>query len=312
MINECKHIKNSDQLITTRAEVRSGFVAMALEKNRRAVPYVDEARALKAEASKVVKPMDLLNIKSIRPALLTASGLSDKALGHLEENDKNEAIRGLIEYFLEPCGDGFVDELVYRFLLIRGDSLGGTMRNLAGYLAEQKFKRSVVAALNLRKTKFIWLSKKSNKWISGDKIDSDVDDINGIHWQSTNRTLVFNKNVKFINKNIDICLINGTHESWKKSMLDANAFIALGELKGGIDPAGADEHWKTARSALDRIVDGFKKKKVDVHTFFIGAAIESAMAQEIWDWLNTGRLSYAGNLTNEDHVASLCGWLVDL
>ncbi|HAJ78349.1 MAG TPA: hypothetical protein DCO75_01135, partial [Fibrobacteres bacterium] len=33
------------------------------------------------------------------------------------------------------------------------------------------------------------------------------------------------------------------------------------ELKGGIDPAGADEHWKTAKTAIDRIVSAFKKRK---------------------------------------------------
>jgi len=27
----------------------------------------------------------------------------------------------------------------------------------------------------------------------------------------------------------------------------------MGELKGGIDPAGADEHWKTANKALDKM-----------------------------------------------------------
>lgn len=51
-------------------------------------------------------------------------------------------------------------------------------------------------------------------------------------------------------------------------------YLALGELKGGIDPAGADEHWKTANSALQRIRTGFAKKSLTPYTFFIGAAIE--------------------------------------
>jgi hypothetical protein len=33
--------------------------------------------------------------------------------------------------------------------------------------------------------------------------------------------------------------------------------IALGELKGGIDPGGADEHWKTAQAAFNRIRQAF-------------------------------------------------------
>lgn len=45
-------------------------------------------------------------------------------------------------------------------------------------------------------------------------------------------------------------------------------FLALGELKGGIDPAGADEHWKTARTAIMRISDAFKREGVSPKTFF--------------------------------------------
>ncbi len=30
----------------------------------------------------------------------------------------------------------------------------------------------------------------------------------------------------------------------------AEKTLMLGELKGGIDPAGADEHWKTANTVL--------------------------------------------------------------
>jgi hypothetical protein len=40
----------------------------------------------------------------------------------------------------------------------------------------------------------------------------------------------------------------------------------------GIDPAGADEHWKTANFALERIRKSFAKKKKP-QTFFIGASI---------------------------------------
>ena len=107
---------------------------IALEKNRYASPYVEEAKALKAAASSAKTPKDLLPLTSITKALLTASGLSDKALGHLADDDKQEAVVNLIEQFLEPAGNAFIDELVFRFLLTRGDSLGGKMRNLAAKL----------------------------------------------------------------------------------------------------------------------------------------------------------------------------------
>jgi hypothetical protein len=48
------------------------------------------------------------------------------------------------------------------------------------------------------------------------------------------------------------------------------------------------------------------------HTFFIGAAIESKMATEIWRMLESGKLENAANLTNEEQIASLARWLCSL
>jgi hypothetical protein len=121
-----RHLRSSKDLVTTYEAPRSGFVALALEKNRRATPYIAEARALQEAASQAKTPTDLLSIKDIETGLLTAAGLSDKALAHLLPEDKIESIKGLIKNFLEPSGAKFVEELVFRFLLTRGDTLGGS------------------------------------------------------------------------------------------------------------------------------------------------------------------------------------------
>lgn len=89
-------------------------------------------------------------------------------------------------------------------------------------------------------------------------------------------------------------------------------YLALGELKGGIDPAGADEHWKTANSALGRIRKAFSDQNCHPKTFFIGAAIEKAMAQEIYQQLNNHTLSNGANLTNDDQVVALSDWLIKM
>src|SRR5438309_11918516 len=94
------HLQSSHDLATTYEAIRAGFVALALEKNRRATPYVAEARALKSAASKAKVPMDLLKLPAIRSGMLTAAGVSDKAAGHLQESDKDEAIAGLIGKYL--------------------------------------------------------------------------------------------------------------------------------------------------------------------------------------------------------------------
>jgi hypothetical protein len=89
-------------------------------------------------------------------------------------------------------------------------------------------------------------------------------------------------------------------------------YLALGELKGGIDPAGADEHWKTAKTALHRIRTAFAAEKVEPKLFFVGAAVALRMAGEIWQDLQANILSNAGNLTSQDHVASICTWVTEV
>ena len=112
-----RHLSSSADLITSPEEIRAGFVALALERSRRAIPFVEQARALKASAMSAKRPNDLLEIEGIRTALLTAAGFSEKATTHIKEIDEITAIQDFIEKFLEPAGTNFVEELVYRFLL---------------------------------------------------------------------------------------------------------------------------------------------------------------------------------------------------
>ncbi len=310
-----KHLSGSADLVTTYEEVRAGFVSLALEKNRRATPFVEQARSLKAAASQVKTPVDLLNIESIQPALLTASGVSDKAVNYLLPEDKTEAIQGLIAKYLEPAGSAFVEELVFRFLLTRGDTLGGSMRNIGGVMGERKLTRATLANLALAKIPYQWLHSDSKEWIIGKDDDADIElYLTALSWsfRDRTRTMVYNRTVPFIRKNIDLCLLDCKPKELKTAFTIPSRYVALGELKGGIDPAGADEHWKTARTSLTRIRKAFSNKQLSPYIFFVGAAIENSMAEEIWNQLEDGTLANAANLTNADQVASLCGWLCSL
>ena len=115
-------------------------------------------------------------------------------------------------------------------------------------------------------------------------------------------------------KKINTSLIHSTVDLVTSRERTRAGFIllALGELKGGIDPAGADEHWKTANSALERIRNGFRKLKSEPQTFFIGAAIENSMASEIYKQLQKGTLNNAANLTNDDQLTAVCKWILNL
>lgn len=316
------HIGKAEDLVTSRKNTRAGFVSLALEKNYIAQPYVEEAKALKTIARKAKSPKGLLKYSDLRVSLLTASGLSDKAMNYLDDEEKTEAIKGLIENFLEPAGNDFVNELVYRYLLIKGDALGGKARNLAGIIAERKFVRSLLSVLNIYKIRYKWLDIESDQWITKQKKDVDLEKrIRGLYWLKSRkkRVLLMNIKVPIVTKNIDLCLFSGEPSEVTLRGDTSNSlhripkkYLALGELKGGIDPAGADEHWKTANSALERIRTSFAKKRLYPLTFFIGAAIEKSMASEIFNQLKKGKLSNAANLTEDEQLTSICDWLVNL
>lgn len=94
-----QHLSKSSDLITQSEEIRSGFIALALEKNRQATPFVDQARSLRVYASQAKTPADLLKIDEIQSALLTAAGFSDKALRYTDKLSRTEAIEQLIEHW---------------------------------------------------------------------------------------------------------------------------------------------------------------------------------------------------------------------
>lgn len=316
-LNTNRLIKTPEDLITSREQTRAGFIGMALEKNFLAVPYIEEAKALRALAKKVSDPIDLLNLQEVRAGLLTASGLSDKALNYLTEEDKTIAIKELIENFLKPAGENFIDELVYRYLLIKGDALGGKARNLAGIIGERKFLRTLISVLNLSNLSFKWRDRETGSWINGNREDPDIEKrANAMQWNSNevvSRILLMNITVPIVKKNVDFSLIEGNITDRRNSTISrADKYLALGELKGGIDPAGADEHWKTANSALIRIRTSFNAMNLKPNTFFVGAAIERSMANEIFEELQNQILNNAANLSNEEQLVEICNWLIHL
>lgn len=313
-----KYITKPDDLVTSREETRAGFIAFALEKNRRSAPYIEQAKSLKILASKASSPRDLIDMKEIEKPLLTAAGLSDKSLKYFQETDKTKAIEELVANFLEPAGDDFVDEVVYRYLLIKGDSLGGSMRNIVGSLGQQKLVRSFLAILRLRDISYQWLpNTKGAQWADSPDDETIVEqDARAIAWKNENgsRVLSFNMTIPLVKKNIDICLFDATTASYNggKVCEEISKTILLGELKAGIDPAGADEHWKTANSALRRITDAYTAEKHPVKTVFIGAAIERAMAAEIYTQLTDDLLTNAANLSDEEQMVEVCSWMAEL
>ncbi|OKH18895.1 AvaI/BsoBI family type II restriction endonuclease [[Limnothrix rosea] IAM M-220] len=308
-------VSNSDDLVTTRDARRSGFLEYALRRNKESLPFIDKAKALRVSLENETKcAEDILQLADLRDTLIEAAGVSVKAKAHLDDTDKTEILAGFVKEVLAPCGNKYIDELIYRYLLTLGDALGGRMRNIVGSIAEEKFVRFIIAQLRIHNIEFELFPKRS-KWISStDYVAGMAARTKALRWtkNTSHRSMIFNINVPQVKKNIDIVLLDDKIDGVTSSILantlnDAQNYLAIGELKGGIDPAGADEHWKTANTALGRVRDSFKTK---VQLFFIGAAIENSMSSEIYGQCQKGELSNAANLTVDNQLSALCEWLI--
>jgi len=312
------HITKPEDLVTSYAETRAGFIAIALEKNRRAIPFIEEARALQRRIKNISTPEMLLEMQDIRNGLIAASGISDKAASYLGSDGCLFAMQEFIKNFLVPAGSKFKEELVFRFLLTKGDALGGKMRNIVGTLAQRNLSIAIISALRLSGIKYDVLLDGSNEWVSSKDIDDvvGIENAKGISWKTDKkkyRTLYFNITVPIVKNNIDMILLNKPNtDDIKETISNCESYIALGELKGGIDPAGADEHWKTAKTAIDRIKESFKKNGYSPYIFFVGAAIENKMAAEIFDNLRSNYINNAANLTKPEHITELSDWLIKI
>lgn len=293
------HITRAGDLVTSREATTRGFIDQAQQKVRLASGYIQQARDLDDILATGRELRDLLADEDMRHTFLTAIGFSEKAISHLSKSQQEAVLDGSLAELEAVAAVSLRQEIVYRFLLTSGDSVGGVIRNLAGAQGKDIFSNAVLAALKNGGHKFT------------------VDQPEGalrprsISWE--NRLLVFDRQTKAIMKNnIDAILLDtgGAAPNASSLLGQRTAYIACGEIKGGVDPAGADEHWKTAHAALERIRTSFGLMRPAL--FFAAVAIESAMAGEIVSQLRDNRLTYAANLTNADQVADLANWLAGL
>lgn len=314
-----KYVNNSNDLVTTYDETKIGFLNLALRKSKEASYYVNLGNAFRAVVKNYDNPEDLVSINDITVSMSEAAGISTKARGYLQHNDTKEILVDFVEEYLKPAGKGYVDELIARYMLTQGDALGGRMRNIGGKLAGEKLTQNIISILKIRNYTFSYFDKRTKKWFDGDLFRNDLSgDIKAIKWEAgTNqRLLYYDLTVPIVKKNIDIVIFNNYDvnnkkpKEFKEFIRNPQNYLSLGELKGGVDPAGADEHWKTANTALDRIRKAFSNTEHDVFTVFIGAAIEIAMAKEIYNQCTSNVLTNCANLTKSNQLLEVCDWIV--
>ena len=291
-------IGSSRDLVTAHQATREGFARQAAQKRVAANEYVARAQHLKCTLSGLSEPQAALEIPDIQRELIAAAAYSDKATQYFSDEELKNELRAMLQSTYEIEGKNWRDAIVFRFLLTRGDSLGGTMRNLTGSTAASIFAEAILETLNECgfEPKVFTSPNNSQK-------------ISAISWDDM--AIYFDRTPRGFRNNIDVILSRIPPQHRRVYTLPAaEHFVACGELKGGIDPAGADEHWKTASSALARIREAYADNGVLL--FFAGAAIEDAMASQIYAQVESGELDFAANLTISAQVADLCQRLIVL
>lgn len=314
-----KYIKISDDLVTTIHETKVGFLSIAMRKSIEATHYVGKANAFRVVAENYDDPYSLIRKKDITVSMCEAAGVSTKTRERINDQDIQKILNEFVKEFLIPQGQDYVNELISRYLLTQGDALGGRMRNIVGGLAGEKLTQNIISSLIVRNYKFSFFDKRVSSWIHGSKFSNDLSQfVKAIRWESSDvsRLLFYDLTVPVVGKNIDIVLFNNFDvdntkpAEFKRFIRDESNYLLMGELKGGIDPAGADEHWKTANTALGRIRSAFSAVNHPVFTVFIGAAIEVAMAGELFNQCTSGELSNCANLTKSNQLQEVCDWIV--
>ena len=274
-------IKSHTDLVTETTARVAGFTAQAQEKIQNIQCYIDKAQKFRQNASSIRAISDIWKDADISEFILMCCMMSNKSQKHLSFQEKEGIVNGAID-FTKLDQKEYVESLVNRYFLTCGDSLGGSMRNKVGQNAQNILSDAIASSL-------------SHKGVQCNVHRSTTGKITAI--ETSNRMYIFDKTPKFIGKSIDIIILKKS-TTGGFNIEDSQSFIACGELKGGINPAGADEHWKTARTALQRVHDTFAAKKLtSPFLLFVGAAIEASMAVEIFNLLQTGWLKAAANLT---------------
>ena len=277
------------EIITNQKSIEKGFIWQAQKKRELSEHFSITAKLAKTLLKKVNSFEDIYNNNIIFDFIIGTLMLSKKSIINLDK----KVVKGIIEEqinFKKLSNQNYVNQLGDNYLISSGESVGGANRNIIGK------KREAIFIENLERI-LIENSITYKKEITKTGNTSSI--------TYSDRRLIFNKKPYYINKSVDFIVIKKINN--KFDMENPNSYCCAGELKSGIDPAGADEHWKTARTALKRINTVFlQDNKTPPPLYFVGGAISNHMACEIIEMLERNRLKYAANLNNKSQLKKIC------
>lgn len=290
-----KIIKSAKDLVTQKTDTMNGFIEQAQEKRKDITKYTKIVDYFLLNKH-LIKDINIARQdKLIMQFLIAAAMLSQKSLLYFSIEEQNRIISEIIN-FSKFNEEEYLEQLKCQFLINCGESLGGSMRNIIGQKAQNYFISIILETLQKKGYHF-------------DTIRSKKDKIVQISWND--RCIVFDKKPKIVGKSIDFIVVKGD-SARNNNIENLDDYVICGELKGGVDPAGADEHWKTGLSALNRIdkvfTDYDKNKPVLI---FLGSAIASFMAGEIFSLLENNWLGAAANINNQEQLQYVIDLIVD-
>jgi hypothetical protein len=199
-----------------------------------------------------------------------------------------------------------------------GESIGGPWRNEVGRLAYVEVigillrylhDRGYLAAItyDLKGPLTGEAEDDEERTISKDNVLADSSDfLHDLQTIEANRVVykriaLHNTNDLLLNRQIEWIDREGKPHKIGPDLsafLPDNTLIWGGELKGGADPAGSDEHWKTATRAFDRILDATEKTgRPKPRLSFIGTILVDRVAREAALWIREDKLTSVYNLT---------------
>lgn len=256
-------------------------------------------------------------------------GLDTEGLELFSMTPSDEIARSLATYFNEITSRLVLAGGIspYRHIVMMtanlGDSLGGTSRNEVGRMAMMRLVNPLIRYLHSKGNLAQILYSLKGK-IAVSEGDEDETEDEGVMERELMR-ITEQTNIETMLENFEthriiyheLETVNGSkllfnrQLTWKSdaekeyrlgpdlhSSVGDNDMFWAAELKGGADPAGSDEHWKTATQALGRIIDAAEKTgRQRPMLSFIATILVDRVARDAQEWIDQGKLTSVYNLT---------------
>jgi len=172
-----------------------------------------------------------------------------------------------------------ISNLVSGFSLAKGESLAGVMRNLIGNIGEDRVHKVLIDHFDGK----VVLSVKK----------SDRPKVIKFSFEGTTLFAHFNVKLHAAGKNLDLVITDSVSKLSKECVPEA-----VMEIKSGIDPAGEDEHWSTARSKLQQVKNRVDSVKCGYAAMVVGPKTRTEVREEV----DAGQLVCGVNLNDDKEI----------